>query len=66
MLGCDPLAFAQTTPHSAPHRRPASAQVVSSLEKLKDSGQEAGPEDERTLCDLMLDQVRGALWADWG
>ena len=40
-------------------------EVVSSIESLKDSGLEAGPEDERTLCDLMVDQVRGALRADW-
>ena len=34
--------------------------VVTSLETLKDSGQEAGPEDERSLCDLMLDQLEFA------
>ena len=39
--------------------------VVTSLETLKDAGQEAGPQDERSLCDLMIDQVRGARRADW-
>ena len=39
--------------------------VVTSLETLKDAGQEAGPQDERSLCDLMIDQVRGVRRADW-